>query len=69
MIYLNDVDQGGTTNFPAIKEALTPKKGRAVVWSSLKKDGSVDPNTSHQGTPVEKGEKWITTTWFRDSKI
>jgi len=69
MIYLNNVDQGGTTNFPAIKESLTPKKGRAVVWSSLKPDGSVDQNTSHQGTPVEKGEKWITTTWFRDSKI
>tara|TARA_B110000285_G_scaffold23237_1_gene22381 strand:- start:629 stop:1360 length:732 start_codon:yes stop_codon:yes gene_type:complete len=69
MIYLNDVVQGGTTNFPAINESLTPKKGRAVVWSSLKSDGSVDQNTSHQGTPVEKGEKWITTTWFRDSKL
>ena len=52
MIYLNNVDQGGTTNFPAIKESLIPKKGRAVVWSSLKPDGSVDQNTSHQGTAV-----------------
>jgi len=69
MIYLNNVDQGGTTNFPAIKESLIPKKGRAVVWSSLKPDGSVDQNTSHQGTPVKKGEKWITTTWFRDSRL
>jgi prolyl 4-hydroxylase len=69
MIYLNNVDQGGTTNFPAIMESLVPKKGRAVVWSSLNSDGSIDRNTTHRGTPVEKGEKWITTTWFRDSRL
>jgi len=68
MIYLNDVEEGGTTDFPNVKETLVPKKGRAVVWSSLKEDGSIDSNTDHQGSPVEKGEKWITTTWFRDSK-
>jgi prolyl 4-hydroxylase len=68
MIYLNDVPKGGTTEFKKLKEECVPKKGRAVVWSSLNEDGSIDHDTLHCGTPVLEGEKWITTTWFLDTE-
>ena len=68
MIYLNDVKRGGTTGFKKLNEECVPKMGRAVIWSSLNKDGSVDQETLHCGTPVLEGEKWITTTWFRDTE-
>jgi len=64
-VYLNDVEQGGHTYFPELKQGVVPKKGRAVVWCNLKSDGEVDDKTLHQGSPVEKGEKYIITKWFR----
>jgi prolyl 4-hydroxylase len=67
MIYLNEPQKGGTTFFENLNENVVPRTGTAVIWCSLNKDGSVDQNTLHQGSPVVQGEKWITTTWFRDS--
>ena len=65
MIYLNDVEEGGTTEFPALKLAVTPKKGMAVIWNSLLADGSVNPATSHWAKPIIQGEKYVITKWFR----
>lgn len=67
MIYLNDVERGGTTGFKKLNDECVPKMGRAVIWSSLNSDGSIDQDTLHCGSPVLEGEKWITTTWFRDT--
>ena len=41
-IYLNDVDEGGTTDLVRMGESIQPKTGRAVVWSNLQSDGKVD---------------------------
>jgi prolyl 4-hydroxylase len=65
-MYLNDVEQGGHTYFPELKQGVVPKKGRAAIWCNLRLDGEVDNNTLHQGSPVEKGEKYIVTKWLRD---
>lgn len=65
MIYLNDVEAGGFTEFPRLGVAVKPKKRMAVIWNSLHPDGSVNPDTSHWAKPVEKGEKFIITKWFR----
>lgn len=64
MIYLNNVEEGGCTYFPELKEEIQPKKGRLVVWCNLDNKGKMDKNTLHQGLPVIKGEKWILTKWF-----
>ena len=66
MIYLNDTLQGGGTAFPNINEVFYPKRGRAVVWNNLKADGRGNPFTMHCGEPVEAGEKFIITKWFRE---
>ena len=51
-LYLNDVDGGGTTDFPKINYAITPKCARILVFP---------PNWMyrHAGRPVTKGTKYI----------
>lgn len=64
MVYLNDVEKGGETQFVKLKQNVYPKKGTAVVWCNIKEDGTPDEMTMHQGSPVIEGEKWIITKWF-----
>ena len=51
-LYLNDVEEGGTTDFPKIHHAITPKCARILVFP---------PNWMyrHAGRPVTKGTKYI----------
>ncbi|GAB3032001.1 2OG-Fe(II) oxygenase [Bowmanella dokdonensis] len=65
MIYLNDVQDGGETVFPRLGERFSPRRGKAVIWNSLKKDGSGNYHTLHHAKPVLSGEKVIITKWFR----
>lgn len=73
-IYLNDVEEGGGTNFPHVANNITvsPKLGRAVLWPSVYNH---DPNrqdsrTEHQALPVIKGIKFGANAWIhqRDYK-
>lgn len=68
MVYLNDVESGGETNFPKLGLNIIPKKGKAVIWNNLHKDGSGNYDVIHSGKPVIKGEKWIITKWIRSNK-
>jgi prolyl 4-hydroxylase len=65
MIYLNEVEEGGETEFLKLGLAVRPAKGMAVIWNSLRPDGSVNPDTLHWAKPVLRGEKFIITKWFR----
>ncbi|KAF4117660.1 hypothetical protein G5714_002213 [Onychostoma macrolepis] len=46
--------------------ALKPKKGSAVLWYNLLKNGNVDLYTEHAGCPVLKGNKWVANKWIRE---
>ena len=65
MVYLNDVESGGETEFILLKKKIKPKKGTAIIWNNLNKDGSNNHNTLHQAHPVRSGSKSIITKWFR----
>jgi prolyl 4-hydroxylase len=72
-LYLNDVEQGGGTNFPKLSNlTIMPKQGRALIWPSvLSEDPNIkDPRTVHQALPVEKGVKYGANAWLhqRDYK-
>ncbi|MGH8371282.1 MAG: 2OG-Fe(II) oxygenase, partial [Gammaproteobacteria bacterium] len=64
-VYLNDVEQGGETDFPELKARIKPARGRAVKFYNLDVHDEPNPLTMHAGCPVLKGEKWLATFWFR----
>ncbi|XP_068247508.1 prolyl 4-hydroxylase subunit alpha-1-like isoform X2 [Palaemon carinicauda] len=64
--YMNDVLNGGDLLFPRIRLTITPKKGTAILFYSLKKNGNFDKLSAHASCPVSVGEKWVAVKWFRE---
>ncbi|KGR77408.1 2OG-Fe(II) oxygenase [Ureibacillus manganicus] len=69
VLYLNDVEEGGTTFFPKLGLTVCPQKGMAVYFEYFYNDPLLNELTLHAGTPVEKGEKWIATQWMRKQRV
>ena len=67
MIYLNDVEKGGETKFPLLDIEFTPKKGTAIMWDNMDKNGNVIPDALHEGSDVIEGTKYIVTSWWRQN--
>ncbi len=65
VMYLNDVDAGGSTVFPEIGLDVLPRKGNAIFFSYANPAGDLDRLSLHGGSPVAAGEKWIATKWLR----
>lgn len=65
VMYLNDVEAGGSTVFPDVGLDVLPRKGNAVYFAYTTEDGQLDRRTLHGGSPVGAGEKWIATKWLR----
>ena len=57
LVYLNDVDEGGATEFPGWRKIIRPRVSTAVLvpplWPWL-----------HAGHPPISGPKWILTTYL-----
>lgn len=55
-LYLSDVEEGGETAFPSLNIAVSPKKGRALLWPSTLSDDpeAMDSRTFHEARPVLK---------------
>ena len=56
-LYLNDVKDGGTTEFPKLGHTVTPKCGRMLVFPPLWM-------FRHAGRPVIRGTKYILGTYL-----
>ena len=57
IIYLNDIEDGGETEFLHQKIRVKPKKGRIVIWPS-------GFPYVHRGNPPLKENKYIITSWL-----
>jgi len=66
MIYLNKPARGGATSFRNLELGIEPTPARILVWNNMAVDGSPNPWTTHEGTPVEEGVKYIVTKWYRE---
>ncbi|WP_299875097.1 2OG-Fe(II) oxygenase [uncultured Cocleimonas sp.] len=55
--YLNDVEQGGETDFIHQQVSITPEKGKLVLFPPFW-------THEHRAAVVEKGTKYIATTWI-----
>ena len=69
MIYLNEVEAGGSTRFKLLDFQVEPKLGRILIWNNMALDGSPNPWTLHEGMPVEAGTKHIVTKWHRERQF
>jgi len=57
-IYLNDVKEGGETEFLHFSQRVKPKKGRIVIWPA-------GFPYLHRGNPPLSGKKYILTSWMK----
>src|SRR3546814_604474 len=67
MIYLNTLEEGGETSFPALGFGVSPRAGLLLMWNNMRPDGSPNPDTLHEARPVESGRKYVVTKWFREN--
>ena len=65
MIYLNEVEAGGETEFVNLGIEFKPQQGMAVIWNNLHPDGSTNIDSMHFAKPIIKGHKAVITKWFR----
>ena len=56
-IYLNDVEEGGETEFLHFSKRVQPKTGRVVIWPA-------GFPYVHRGNSPLSGEKYILTSWM-----
>lgn len=57
MTYLNDVEEGGGTEFLYQEHSTTAKKGKTLIWP-------VDWTHTHRGIVAPKETKYIITGWL-----
>ena len=58
MTYLNDVDDGGTTNFEYYDIKVKPEIGKTLIWPS-------EWTHAHTGSILKSGTKYIITGWIQ----
>ncbi|XP_041438720.1 prolyl 4-hydroxylase subunit alpha-3 [Xenopus laevis] len=66
MIYLSNVDFGGSTAFVYANFSSPVVKNTAVFWWNLRRNGQGDEDTLHAGCPVIIGNKWVANKWIHD---
>lgn len=66
MVFLNEDMEGGETNFPDLNKKIKPEIGKAVTWD-LMIDGEFQTDTLHEGSTINKGKKYIITSWWREN--
>ncbi|KAL7554189.1 hypothetical protein ACHAWF_017599 [Thalassiosira exigua] len=81
IVYLNDVENGGTTRFGKLPAAdykrqvkgernlnIVPKKGDALLFFPADQNGMFDERTEHEGCPAVD-EKWIARIWRHTDRV
>ena len=66
LVYLNDVQQGGATAFPALNLQVQPRRGMALVFFPATVDGMLDKRALHAAMPAID-TKFISQVWVRQS--
>lgn len=56
MLYLNDVEEGGETEFLYLKKRIKPQKNRLLIWPA-------GFTHTHRGNPPLSNDKYVVTGW------
>ena len=62
LVYLNDVERGGSTYFPTLGVEVRPRKGMGLLFMPSYTNGQPDPRVVHEGRPCID-DKWLCTQW------
>jgi hypothetical protein len=62
MMYLNDVQEGGETEFLYLSRRYKPIKGRLLIWPG-------GFTHTHRGNPPLSGDKYVATGWVENVKL
>jgi prolyl 4-hydroxylase len=65
MAWLNEVEEGGVTQFTRIGLGFPPQAGSLLMWNNALPDGRPNEDVMHAGMPVVRGVKYVITKWFR----
>ncbi|MDG2005614.1 MAG: 2OG-Fe(II) oxygenase [Novosphingobium sp.] len=65
MVFLNNVEEGGSTAFPQLGIDIPPQQGALLLWNNADPDGVPNGDTLHAAQPVVRGAKYVITKWFR----
>jgi prolyl 4-hydroxylase len=70
-LYLNEVAEGGQTDFPRLHLSVTPKLGRALIWPSVLNEfpNKVDQRTEHRANRVMAGIKYGANAWIHQRAV
>ena len=66
MLFLNEPEAGGHTDFPTAGASAAPETGTLLVWNNMTPEGRCNSYALHHGTPVLAGRKYVLTKWFRE---
>jgi len=64
LVYLNDVERGGHTSFPALNLDVKPQKGMALIFFPATVDGLLDKKAMHAAQPAID-TKYVSQVWIR----
>ena len=64
-IYLNDVEEGGETEFPLLDIKVNPREGAGVFWVNCKSFDKCYDLSLHRGNPPKSGVKYGLNVWIR----
>jgi|14_taG_2_1085336.scaffolds.fasta_scaffold53171_2 hypothetical protein len=62
ILYLNDVDEGGETEFLYQSLRVKPERGKFLIWPAQWMH-------THRGNPPLSGEKYIITSWIENTEL
>ena len=67
LCYLNDVDDGGETEFPRLSISVRARRGRVLIFgNTIPGTDLPHPHAVHAGRSVASGEKWVLSLWWRE---
>lgn len=69
MAYLNEVEEGGSTDFTHAGLSIPPQTGTLLVWNNATAEGDPCEGTMHAGTQVIRGAKYVITKWYRTRRF
>lgn len=67
LVYLNEVEEGGSTRLNRLNVDILPKQGKLLVFENTYSGTNIKhPLSEHAGMPVIKGEKYAFNLWFKE---